>query len=70
MKCTRGLVVESKAANDTQLCPVCKTPLPGLGKTYARVYHSMQSVKQMNATLGTPMQEPLDFKDYSHSCKM
>jgi hypothetical protein len=29
----------------------------------------MQSVQQMNATLGTPMQEPLNFKDYSHSAK-
>lgn len=67
--CTRGLVVEGKAADDIQLCPMCQTPLPGLGEPYARVYHCMQRVQQMNAALGTPVQEPLIFKDCSHSAK-
>ena len=44
-------------------------PLPGLGKPYARVYHGMQNVQEMNATLGTPVQEPFIFKDCSHSAK-
>ena len=67
--CTRGLVVEGKAADDIHLCPMCQTPLPGLGEPYARVYHCMQRVQQMNAALGTPVQEPLIFKDCSHSAK-
>jgi hypothetical protein len=63
--CTRGLVLEGKAADDIQLCLMCKTPLPGLGKPYARVYHDIL----MHATLGTPVQEPFIFKDCSHSAK-
>ena len=67
--CTLVLVVEGKAAYDIQLRPMCQTPLPGLGEPYARVYHCMQRVQQMNAALGTPVQEPLIFKDCSHSAK-
>lgn len=67
--CTSGLVVEGKASDEIHLCPMCQTPLPGLGKTYGRVYHGLQSVQQMNGTLGTPVQEPFDFKDCSHSAK-
>jgi len=42
--CTLGLVVEGKAADDIQLRPMCQTPLPGLGKPYARMYHGMMSM--------------------------
>ena len=58
-----------RTADDMQLCPMCQTPLPGLGKPYGRVYHRMQSVQKMNETLGTPVQEPFNFKDCSHCAK-
>ena len=69
---TDGALVQDKVQGkdaDTIVCPMCQTPLPGLGKPYGRVYHGIQCLMEMNERLGTPVQEPFDFKDCSHSGK-
>ena len=64
---TLSIALSSSQSADINLCPMCQTPLPGLGKSYGRVYHGIESVMRMNETLGMSMQEPFDFNGCSHS---